>query len=70
MKPHQERVCEELGQMAARHEKLTVFLTSDTYATLPDDERAALSRQFASMGAYLQALQDRLTIWRNRGELE
>lgn len=46
-----------------KREKLAIFLKSSVYAGLPDAERAALSRQFAAMGAYAEALHDRIALW-------
>lgn len=63
MEPHQERVLAEHEDLEDKREKLARFLQSKIYAGLPDAERAALSRQFAAMGEYSQALQDRISLW-------
>lgn len=63
MEPHQERVIAEHEDLEDKREKLANFLRGKIYQGLPDAERAALSRQFAAMGAYSQALRDRISLW-------
>jgi hypothetical protein len=63
MQPHQERVIVEREALEDKREKLAIFIRSSVYASLPDVEKAALSRQFAAMGEYSQALQDRIVLW-------
>jgi hypothetical protein len=63
MQPHQERVHAEFNELEDRRGKLATFLKTELYQGLPDEEKAALSRQFAAMGAYAQALTDRISLW-------
>ena len=60
MEPHQERVVKEKAELDAKLNKLTAFLESTTFATLPVAEQARLRRQHEYMDAYSSILDDRI----------
>jgi uncharacterized protein len=61
MKPHEDRVADELRELQGRREKLAVFIgRSSVFAGLPDDEQIRLRRQFDIMIQYEGVLQERI----------
>ena len=57
-----KRMCEEYDQLVHRYERLTNFLASDKFKTLPDKSCALLEKQHAAMCAYMEALQQRIQL--------
>lgn len=57
-----KRMAEEYDELAGRYERLTDFLTTDTFKQLPEDKRTLLSRQHQAMHDYLDVLTQRLRI--------
>ena len=57
-----KRMCEEYNQLVHRYERLTKFLASDKFKTLPDKSCALLEKQHAAMCAYMEALQQRIQL--------
>lgn len=49
MQPHQQRVVDEKAHESEKTDKLEAFLHTQTYATLPAEEQARLSRQYLIM---------------------
>jgi len=49
MLPHQERVVAERAENEARLDRLTEFLASDTFSTLPEAEQDRLVKQSGIM---------------------
>jgi len=57
-----KRMAEEYDDLRGRYERLSDFLTSDTYKQLPENKRTLLSRQHQAMHDYLDVLTQRLRI--------
>jgi hypothetical protein len=60
LQPHQERVVNEKSELDAKIEKLDSFIHAEIYATLGDDERMRLMRQFCHMKDYSNVLGERI----------
>lgn len=60
MLPYQERVVAERAENEARLDRLTEFLASDTFSTLPDAERDRLVKQSGIMIQYSDILAERI----------
>jgi len=60
MKPHQERVVQELKDLDEKIEKLTVFIKGDVFNTLPMDEQGRLKQQLIYMRGYSTILSERI----------
>lgn len=60
MAPHQERVVQEKRELDEKLSKLSAFLVSDLYHTLPAEERDRLTRQHNVMTQYSQILGERI----------
>lgn len=59
--PHQQRVVAERNEVAARMEKLAVFIIEDpAYRELHQAEKDRLNRQGEIMGQYVQVLDERI----------
>lgn len=58
--PHETRLLVERGELADKLEKITVFIESETWHGLPEDERRLLVEQRNHMTAYLGVVQLRI----------
>lgn len=58
--PHQLRVLQELVEVSKRHHKLMEFTTTDTFASLDEQERDRLARQSLAMSDYVRILTERV----------
>ena len=56
------RMAEEYDQLTERYGKLTDFLTSDKFGTLPENTQTLLRRQHQAMHDYREALRQRIRI--------
>ena len=56
------RMAEEYDQLTERYGKLTDFLTSDKFGTLPENTQTLLKRQQQAMHDYREALRQRIRI--------
>ena len=56
------RMAEEYDQLTGRYGKLTDFLTSDKFGTLPENTQTMLKRQHQAMHDYREALRQRIRI--------
>lgn len=61
MQPHEERVVNELKELADKREKLGIFIGgSKLFGSLPTDEQGRLRRQFDVMIQYEGILTERI----------
>ena len=56
------RMAEEYDQLTERYGKLTDFLTTDKFGTLPENTQTLLRRQHQAMHDYREALRQRILI--------
>ena len=56
------RMVEEYDQLTERYGRLTDFLTSDKFGTLPENTQTLLKRQHQAMHDYREALRQRIRI--------
>ena len=56
------RMAEEYDQLTQRYGKLTDFLTTDKFGTLPENTQTLLKRQHQAMHDYREALRQRIRI--------
>lgn len=56
MLPHERRVVDEKNELDVRIEKLDIFIGSDTYLKLPNEEARRLDLQLDLMNAYSRVL--------------
>ena len=56
------RMAEEYDQLTERYGKLTDFLTTDKFGTLPENTQTLLKRQHQAMHDYREALRQRIRI--------
>lgn len=56
------RMAEEYDQLTERYGRLTDFLTSDKFGTLPENTQTLLRRQHQAMHDYREALRQRIRI--------
>ena len=56
------RMAEEYDQLTERYVKLTDFLTTDKFGTLPENTQTLLKRQHQAMHDYREALRQRIRI--------
>ena len=56
------RMAEEYDELTERYGKLTDFLTSDKFGTLPENTQTLLKRQHQAMHDYREALRQRIRI--------
>ena len=56
------RMAEEYDELTQRYGKLTDFLTSDKFGTLPENTQTLLKRQHQAMHDYREALRQRIRI--------
>lgn len=61
--PYQRRVLDEKQDLDLRIARLTAFVSADSFASLPLQERAAMLRQLDAMLLYSHALGDRIVLW-------
>lgn len=57
---HQQRVIEERAELEDRHGKLSIFLDTPLFQTLPEEDRALLSEQYIHMTDLLNVLTRRI----------
>lgn len=57
-----KRMAEEYDELTERYGKLTGFLTSDKFGTLPENTQTLLKRQGQAMHDYREALRQRIRI--------
>lgn len=62
---HQQRVIGEREQVNDRLVKLTAFFYTDTFNTLPDDERSLMYAQQAAMQDYVGVLDERIALFQD-----
>lgn len=63
MKPHEQRVVDELKELAERRGKLDTFMNSgnnNAFSALPSGEQNRLHRQFNIMREYEVVLKERI----------
>lgn len=60
MQPFQQRVVDEMNELAAKDDKLKAFFSTTVFAGLPADEQARLRRQQLHMAGYLNVLRERI----------
>ncbi len=60
MKPHQQRVVDEMKELNIKRDKLTEFIKGDLFKTLDDGEQSRLNRQLFVMGEYAGILAERI----------
>ena len=60
LQPHQQRVVDELDDLAGRLGKLRVFLRGNMFLTLSEAERSRLNNQARFMDGYAAVLQERI----------
>ena len=61
MPPHQQRVIDELNELADRRNKLCAFIdNSPIFKSIPADEQERLKRQMRIMGEYVAVLSERI----------
>lgn len=68
--PFQQRVVEEKADLDMRLSKLTQFIGTDKYQSLPIIERHLLIAQQSAMKSYSECLELRLLEWLDRKEKE
>ena len=56
------RMAEEYDELTARYGRLSNFLTTDKFGTLPENKRTLLKRQHQAMHDYREALRQRIRI--------
>jgi len=61
MKPHQERVISEKGALDDKRQKLSDFMISELFQTLPAIEQSRLHFQLDAMDRYSKILGERIT---------
>lgn len=60
MQPHQERVVAEEAELDEKHQKLSSFIGSQMYLSLPEAEQDRLVRQSGYMNEYRKVLIERI----------
>jgi hypothetical protein len=60
MKPHQQRVVDELAELQTKTDKLGEFFSNALYKTLDPKEADRLTRQWRAMCEYASILRDRI----------
>lgn len=60
MQAHEERVVEEYNDLVEKLDKLVVFLESEPFMKLEDEDRKLLALQSASMATYIYILEQRI----------
>lgn len=60
LQPHQQRVIDEKRELDERLFKLRAFKETDTFETLPGDERVRLLQQATVMHSYSRILDERI----------
>lgn len=61
--PHQERVISEERELNAKLQDLREFYDTETYKSLPSEEKVLIHRQHEAMFKYLSALRERIGYW-------
>ena len=60
MQPHQQRVVDEKTELDSKMDKLTTFIDTPLFASLPEAEQERLVRQLHHMGNYTAVLHERI----------
>lgn len=60
MAPHEQRLCDEKGQLDERLQKLVAFLGGSAFQAIPTDEQLRLQRQRKIMELYQDVLCERI----------
>lgn len=60
MQPHQQRVVDEKTELDAKMDKLTAFIDTPLFASLPEAEQERLVMQLMHMGHYTATLAERI----------
>lgn len=60
MQPHEQRVVEEANDLAEKHEKLMIFLKSEKFKELEQEDKNLLITQEIYMEKYLCMLKRRI----------
>jgi len=60
MQPHQQRVIDEKAELDAKMDKLTAFIDTPIFSSLPAQEQERLVRQLHYMGHYTAVLGERI----------
>jgi hypothetical protein len=60
MKAFQKRVVDEHSELSGKLEKLDAFALTDTFKTLPVDDRCLLTKQSTAMREYAAILSQRI----------
>ena len=60
MLPHQQRVIDEKAELDKKLAKLSEFVTTPLFASLPADEQGRLNRQHSVMEEYSRILGERI----------
>lgn len=68
LQPHQQRVVEEKDELDTKLGKLRAFFDTQTFLSLPEDERRRLMRQSVVMTEYSTILGERITGFTNAAQ--
>lgn len=60
MQAHEQRVVDEFKDLVDKLGKLVAFIDSDTFTSLPEEDRRLLVLQSASMATYIYILEQRI----------
>lgn len=60
LQPHQQRVVEERTELEDKLGKIHAFITSEKFASIPDDEQGRLVLQHKLMESYALVLEQRI----------
>ena len=61
LQPHQQRVVDELNELVSKAQKLSAFITTNSYfIELDEVDHSLLRSQWAVMDAYVQILETRI----------
>ena len=63
MKPHQQRVVDEMNDLDVKRGKLVDFMRGETYAALVAVDQGLLMVQLAAMNGYSDALERRIELF-------
>ena len=65
LKPHQQRVVQELAELKTKAEKLALFLGSKNYMALSPEEQDLLDSQLEIMTDYARILDKRIELFKS-----
>lgn len=60
LQPHQQRVVQEKTELDSKMDKLSAFVDTPVFASLPEAEKERLARQLYHMGQYREVLFERI----------